>query len=379
MVIQSENVWINERFSPAALWVEDGKIKEIMPYGSTKADVDYGKSRIFPGFIDIHSHGYQGANANRMSVEGLLRWVHDLPDEGVTSFLFTTSTAPVQELFDSMDVYRQVKATNPQGAHMLGIHMEGPFLSKEFKGAHNPEWLIEPKLENFMPFYDRFKEDLKMIAIAIERDEDLAMSKFCIEKSIKVAIGHSAATFDDCKKAREIGVDDFTHTFNAMKGLHHREPGAAGAAMRFDDMYAELIADGVHVHFDVANLLGMRKGKDKLITVTDAVAIKGLPQGVYHFPDRTVTIDDKGCGHLEDGRLAGSSNKMNDLMRNLVGPIELPWDIAVNSLTINPATYLGLENHKGKLAVGYDADITVLDEDFNVVNTYVSGVSAAGV
>ena len=98
MVIQSENVWINERFSPAALWVEDGKIKEIMPYGSTKADVDYGKSRIFPGFIDIHSHGYQGANANRMSVEGLLRWVHDLPDEGVTSFLFTTSTAPVREL-----------------------------------------------------------------------------------------------------------------------------------------------------------------------------------------------------------------------------------------------------------------------------------------
>ncbi len=376
MYLQSERIWIDETFKPAVLRIDDGKIRNILPYGSVDNVIDCGTQRVFPGFIDIHSHGYQGANANNITNEGLLRWVKDLPSEGVTSFLFSTSTAPVDQLMSSMQVYLAVKSTKPEGANMIGVHMEGPFLSNEFRGAHNPSWLLTPDVETFKPFLDLLKDELKMIAIAIECDEDLRLSKFCIEKGIKVAIGHSAATFEDCKKARAIGVNDFTHTYNAMKGLHHREPGTVGAALRFDDMFAEVIADGVHVHFDAVNILGVRKGKDKLITVTDAVSIKGLAPGVYTFPDRTVTIDEKGCGHLEDGRLAGSSNRMNDLLRNLVGPCELSWETSVNSICKNPATFLDLADHKGSIAIGFDADITILDDEFNVVETYVKGKSA---
>lgn len=376
MYLQSERMWIEETFKPAILRIDDGKIRNILPYGSIEKVVDYGNAMVFPGFIDIHSHGYQGANANDITVDGLTRWVKDLPAEGVTSFLFSTSTAPVPQLLHSMQTYLDIKATVPSGANMLGVHMEGPFLSEEFRGAHNPQWLLKPSVEAIKPFIALLGDELKMIAIAVERDDDLAMSRYCIEQGINVAIGHSAATLEDVRQARAIGVNDFTHTYNAMKGLHHREPGTVGAAMRFDDMYAEVIADGVHVHFDAVNILGVRKGKDKLITVTDAVSIKGLPTGVHVFADRTVTIDDQGCGHLEDGRLAGSSNRMNDLLRNLVGPCELPWDTAVNSLTINPATFLGIAEHKGSLAIGNDADITILTDEFNVMETYVRGKSA---
>ncbi|TFG84072.1 MAG: N-acetylglucosamine-6-phosphate deacetylase [Erysipelotrichales bacterium] len=375
MYLQSERIWIDEDFKPAILRIDDGKIRNILPYGSVSNVTDYGNRRVFPGFIDIHSHGYQGSNANDISPEGLLRWVEVLPSEGVTSFLFSTSTAPVQRLYQSMRVYLDTKATRPKGANMLGIHMEGPFLSVEFRGAHHPEWLLEPDVETFKPFLDLCKNELKMIAIAVERDTDLALSKFCIAQGIRVAIGHSAANLEDVRKARAVGVNDFTHTYNAMKGLHHREPGTVGAAMRFDDMYAEVIADGVHVHFDAVNILGIRKGKDKLITVTDAVSIKGLTPGVHVFSDRTVMIDEKGCGHLEDGRLAGSSNRMSDLLNNLVGPCELPWNTSVNSMTKNPATFLGIADHKGSIAIGLDADITILDDDFNIVETYVDGKS----
>jgi N-acetylglucosamine-6-phosphate deacetylase len=376
MYLQSERIWIAEAFRPAILRVDDGKIRNILPYGSVEKADDYGTDMIFPGFIDIHSHGYLGANANDITEEGLRRWVKHLPSEGVTSFLFSTSTAPVDQLLNSMQTYLDVKLTRPEGAHMMGIHMEGPFLSLEFRGAHNPAWLQKPEVETFKPFLELCKDELKLIAIAVERDEDLKLSKFCIDHGIKVAIGHSGATFEDCRQARAVGVNDFTHTYNAMKGLHHREPGTVGAALRFDDMYAEVIADGVHVHFDAVNILGRRKGKDRLITVTDAVSIKGLAPGVYVFPDRTVTIDEKGCGHLEDGRLAGSSNRMSDLLRNLVGPCELPWDTAVNSMTLNPATFLGINDRKGSLAIGMDADITILDDAFNVRETYVGGLSA---
>lgn len=373
MYLQSERIWIDETFQPAILRIDDSKIRNILPYGSVEPVIDYGTDCVYPGFIDIHSHGYLGANANAITAEGLLRWVKDLPAEGVTSFLFSTSTAPVDQLLTSMQVYLDIKKRKPDGADMLGIHMEGPFLSHEFRGAHTPEWLLKPSVEAFKPFLALCHDELKMIAIAIERDEDLALSKFCLEQGIKVAIGHSAATLEDVRKARAIGVNDFTHTYNAMLGLHHREPGTVGAALRFDDMYAEVIADGVHVHFDAVNILGVRKGKDKLITVTDAVSIKGLAPGVHIFADRTVTIDEKGCGHLEDGRLAGSSNHMNDLLRNLVGPCELPWDTSVNSMTKNPATFLDIADYKGSLAIGYDADITILNDDFKVVATYVKG------
>ena len=157
-----------------------------------------------------------------------------------------------------------------------------------------------------------------------------------------------------------------------MLGLHHREPGTAGAAMFFEDIYAELIADGVHVHPAVASVLGRVKGKDKLILVTDSVSIKGLKPGFYHMKGRDVTVGEDGCGRLPNGKLAGSSNRMNVLVGNLIEMMKLPLATAINAATINPAKRMGFAR-KGLIEAGYDADLCVLNDDYSVAQTWVLG------
>jgi N-acetylglucosamine-6-phosphate deacetylase len=185
-------------------------------------------------------------------------------------------------------------------------------------------------------------------------------------------VGHSGANIDLIRHAIPYGVKSFTHTFNGMAGLHHRDVGTAGAALRLHDLYAELIGDGVHVHPDVAHILARAKGPDKLILVTDAVAIKGLKPGVYQFFDRQVTVMEDGCGRLEDGRLAGSSNTMNGMMKTCLTQAEIDLETLINAATINPATMLGLTDI-GRLAPGYRADLVITQPDFTVIKTIKGG------
>ena len=372
MIIQSKNVWLNEQFAPAQLELENGKIKQVLAYGEKKADVDYGEDKILPGLVDIHNHGYMGRTSNNATPEWLREWVAYLPSEGVTSILATTSTSPLEAMLPSFEIIRDMIKEQPKGATILGINSEGPLISKEFKGAQNENYLVKPEVETFKHWQELAGGNIIYVTIAPEKDDNFELIKYCAETGVATAAGHTGAKFKDIEGARTAGLNSFTHTYNGMRGLHHREPGVLGAAMYFDDLYAELIADNGHVDNIPAYLLAKLKGKDKLILITDAVAIKGMPVGEYGDGFRKCTIGEDGIGRLADGTLAGSSNKLNKVLMNAIENAGIEQVVAINAATINPLTLLKVEN-KGLIKEGYDADITVLDKNYDAVQTYVNG------
>ena len=372
MIIQSKNVWVDEQFQEAQVEIEDGKIKGIYAYNEKTVDEDFGDKKILPGLVDIHNHGYCGKTANNATPEWLRDWAAYLPAEGVTSFLATTSAAPLEVMLPSFEIIRDMIKENPKGAHILGINSEGPLISKEFKGAQSEEYLVKPEVSTFKHWQELAGGHIIYVTIAPEKDDNYDLIRYVTENGWVASAGHTGAVMEEIRAAREAGIKAFTHTYNGMRGLHHREPGVVGAAMRFDDLYAELIGDGVHVHNDAAYILAKIKGKDKLILVTDSVAIKGLPPGVYEDGFRKCTIGEDGVGRLENGTIAGSSNKQNMVLRNVIVNAGVDEVTAINAATINPLTMLKIEN-KGLLKMGYDADITVLDHDYEAVQTYVSG------
>lgn len=374
MIIQSKHVFIDKEFIAAQLHVENGKITKICEYNHTTPDHEFDNSKIIPGLIDIHCHGYNGMDSNYANEDGLKKWAYDLALEGCTSFLITTSTAPEHNLLESYHLIADTIDKKVPGATMLGIHVEGPQISFPYKGAHNPYLIQKPNVEQFLRYQEAAQGKIKMICIAPECDTNHDLIRYCSDHDIRVAIGHSGASYDECVLAMNDGATSFTHTFNGMKGLHHREPGCVGASMTLDSMYSELICDGVHVHFAACKALAKCKGEDKLILITDAVQIKGLKPGLYNMPGRDVIIGEDGCGRLLDGTLAGSSNKLMNCVKNLTTKCDISESIAIRAATINPASFLGISNHKGLIDTDYDADLVVIDDEFNVLTTFVEGI-----
>lgn len=372
MILQSKNIWINEQFQQGQLVIEKDKIIDIVPYDTYTPDEDYQEEWILPGFIDIHSHGYNGIHANYPTIEGLKLWNQALPKEGVTSYLLTTSTADWQDLLVAYPILNKFIESNPCSAQPMGIHVEGPFISTLYKGAHNEDKIQPLKPELLAELMALAPNKIKMIALAVENDPNYCMTKYCVDHHLVVALGHSGASLDQIENARKLGAKDFTHTFNAMTSLHHRDLNMAGAAMTMDDMYAEVIADGYHVNIDLVKVLARAKGKDHLIAITDAVSIKGLPPGEYHLKNRDVRIDENGIGHLPNGKLAGSSNCMNRMLYNLIYIAKAPLVTCINAVSKNPAALMGWKS-KGQIQVGNDADITIVTPQIEVICTYSRG------
>ena len=373
MILKSTKVWHKERFEPLKIEIAGSRIVGLKAYDSDGTAEDYGDLRILPGLIDIHNHGYHGLDANHATKEWLRTWVQYLPSEGVTGILATTSTVMEKDMLEGMSNIRDIINENPRGATILGVYSEGPLISQKYRGAQDANFIVKPTIKTVERYQNACGGHLKYCCIAPEEDEGLEVTRYCTEKGIRVAIGHSGATFSQCALAREAGAVSFVHTFNGMLGLHHREPGVAGAAMRFDDMYAEIIGDGIHVDFNVVNILGRIKGKDKLILVTDSIQIKGLKPGEYQMPGRHVFLGEDGVGHLPNGTIAGSTAKMNIIRGNLIEKAQLPEATAINAATCNPLKMLGLSRSKGYIEKGYDADLTVLMPDYSVRQTYVLG------
>ena len=369
MIIQSTRVWIDESFKKAAIEIRDGKITGIYPHGSREGAIDYGNNRILPGLIDVHCHGYHGMTCNEVTKEGMKLWAHDLLQEGCTSFEATTSTAAMEDLDRSFGILADIMDEGTDGAEILGIHVEGPLISAEFRGAQEISQLVKPTVEVMTKWQSLARGKINYVAIAPEMDDEHQTIKWCKENNIKVAIGHTGASYDECLQASLDGATSFTHTYNGMRGMHHREPGVVGAALSLDNMYAELIGDGVHVHFVSAKILARAKGKDKLLLITDSVQVKGLPVGKYEKGLSTVEVKEDGCAYLPDGRLAGSSNKLIDEVRKLIEIAGVDEQIVINAATKNPATFLGVEDKKGQLLRGNDADIIVIDDNYRVLTT----------
>ena len=376
MIIQSKKVWIADQFTPAQLELEDGIIKEIYPYNEKEVTKDYGDLRILPGFIDIHCHGAYGFDTNDANSEGLRKWAKGIVDEGVTSFLATTLTQSEEVLTNAVSNVAKVVEEGYEGAEILGIHFEGPYLNKAHKGAQPEEYCVKPDVEQFKRYQKAAHGLIKYITMAVENDEDFALTKYCSQNNVVVSIGHSNATYEQAVQAYGHGARSMTHVYNAMTPFTHRANGLVGGALRIRNMYGEIICDGNHSTLAALNNFFTSKGPDYSIMITDSLMCKGFPVGTkFDFGGQEVVIYPDGSAHLvEAGNLAGSTLNVNKGLKILIEDALVPVNYAINACTSNPARCLHVDDRKGTIGVGYDADLVVLDRDYEVVQTYCKGV-----
>lgn len=376
MIIQSKKVWIADQFTPAQLELEDGIIKEIYPYNEKEVTKDYGDLRILPGFIDIHCHGAYGFDTNDADPEGLRKWAKGIVDEGVTSFLATTLTQSEEVLTNAVSNVAKVVEEGYEGAEILGIHFEGPYLNKAHKGAQPEEYCVKPNIEQFKRYQKAAHGLIKYITMAVENDEDYALTKYCSQNNVVVSIGHSNATYEQAVQAYAHGARSMTHVYNAMTPFTHRANGLVGGALRIRNMYGEIICDGNHSTLAALNNFFTSKGPDYSIMITDSLMCKGFPIGTkFDFGGQEVVIYPDGSAHLvEAGNLAGSTLNVNKGLKILIEDALVPVNYAINACTSNPARCLHVDDRKGTIGVGYDADLVILDKDYEVVQTYCKGV-----
>ncbi len=375
MLIQSKKIWIADQFVPGMLELKDGKIVNILPYGSRTADADYKDLRIVPGFLDIHCHGAYGFDTNDANEEGLRNWTKNVVDEGVTALLATTITQSEEVLTKAVANVAKVMEEGYEGAEILGIHFEGPYLDMVYKGAQPEQHIVKPTIEQFQRYQEAAKGHIRYITMATETDEDFALTHYLTENGVTVSIGHSAATYEQAVMAYAHGARSMTHVYNGMTPFNHRANGLVGAAYRIRTMYGEIICDGNHSTTAALNNYFMSKGPDYSIMVSDALMAKGSPAGSrYIFGGNEIEIYPDGSAHLTStGGLAGSTLRLNDGLRILVEEAMVPFNYAINSCTINPARCIGVDRRKGLIGVGMDADLVVLEPDYRVHQTYCMG------
>ena len=375
MLIQSKKIWIADQFIAAIIATENGKITDILPYGSKPVDVDYGDKRIVPGFLDIHCHGAFEFDTNDANEEGLRNWTKNIVSEGVTGFLATTITQSEEVLTKAVANVAKVMEDGYEGAEILGIHFEGPYLDMVYKGAQPEQYIVKPTVEQFERYQAAAKGHNVYLTMATETDEDFALTRYLTEHGVVVSIGHSAATYEQAVMAYAHGARSMTHVYNGMTPFNHRANGLVGAAYRIRTMYGEIICDGNHSTPAALNNYFMSKGPDYCIMISDALMAKGTPVGSkFIFGGNEIVIYPDGSAHLTStGGLAGSTLRINQGLRILVEEAMVPFNYAINSCTINPARCIGVDDRKGAIGVGKDADLVVLDNDYSVIQTYCMG------
>ncbi|MBI5714286.1 MAG: N-acetylglucosamine-6-phosphate deacetylase [Chloroflexi bacterium] len=367
----SGNVLLSDHFVNATVWSEDGLITRVQDGLDFGAD-HYSDSYIVPGFIDLQLNGAYGDDFTTHG-ETVTRVASRLPQSGCTSFLPTIITSSfesyptrLQEICSNLPKVQNLREVT--GANILGVHLEGPYLNPIKTGAHNSEFLREINVDEMIRWAD--PRIVRMVTLAPELPNATEAIRALNGNGITVSAGHSTATFDEAIKGFENGIRWGTHLFNAMSGLHHRDPGLAGALLS-SSTPCGLIADGVHVHPMMVKLAYQAKGVDGLCLVTDAQAAMGTSKRSSQIGDRNTFADDTSV-RLADGTLAGSILKMDQAVRNMIEFTGCSLAEAVNMASRTPATLLGL-NRKGRIAEGCDADIVILDKELNVQKTFVAG------
>lgn len=375
MIIQSKRIWIAGQFIAAQLEIQEGKILRVLPYGSRQADEDCGNDRIVPGFIDIHTHGAYNFDTNDGEPEGLREWMRRIPEEGVTSILPTTVTQMPDVLEKAVANVAAVAREGYEGAQMLGIHFEGPYLDMEYKGAQPPEAIARATVEQFKRYQAAAEGMIKYITLAPEHDEDFALTRYCSQNGVVVSMGHSSATYEQALLGIANGATSMTHVYNGMTPYHHRKPGLVGTALRVRDIYGEVICDGCHSHLAALNNFFTAKGRDYSIMISDSLRAKHCPPGgAYQLGGHDIEIGEDGLARLKGTEtIAGSTLFLNRGLKILVEEAMVPFDTALNSCTINPARCLGVDDRKGRIAAGLDADLVRLADDYGVLQTWCRG------
>ncbi len=356
---------------------DDGKITAVGRRAEIKAPpgariIDASQKIVTPGFIDLHVHGGKGKSVMDASAEAVNELAKFEASHGTTAFLPTTISASQERLVDAVKALREAMEKGTEGAEILGVHLEGPYISTEKCGGQDPDFIRPPSLDEFAEILKASNQNVRIVTLAPEVDGAEKLIEELRNRGIVVSMGHSNATYSEALNAIKHGVTHAAHVFNGMRSFHQREPGVIGAALLHDEVTAELISDGVHVHPAAMKLLIRVKGSNKVVLVTDAIRAAGMPDGEYRLGEQDVIVKNGVC-RLVSGELAGSTLTMDRALRNMVESVGISLQEAVMMATMNPARVIGMEDRKGGIAPGKDADLVILDERLNVCSTVLKG------
>lgn len=325
---------------------------------------------LLPGFIDVHVHGGAGSEAMDATPDALRTMAQFYAQHGVTSFLATTWTDSRERIQAALETIAAAVGRQPNGATIIGAHVEGPYINPDRPGAQSPVHVRRAPRDEATAFLDLGV--VRLMALAPEFPENHWLIRECVKRGITVSAAHTAANYQQMQEAVALGVTQATHTGNAMTGLHHREPGTLGAVLTLPEINAEVISDNIHVHPAVVNLIYLAKGANRVILITDAVRGAGMPDGQYPLDDRIVTIRD-GSVRLPDGTLAGSTLTMDRALRNFIAATGQPLANVWQASSLNAARSAGVSGRKGSLEIGKDADLVLVDANINVQMTVTEG------
>jgi N-acetylglucosamine-6-phosphate deacetylase len=354
--------------------VEQGVITEVVEGDPVyTATDDYGHALITPGLIDVHVHGIAGADVMDGTSASIDRMAERFARHGVTGFLPTTVSQSLDLTLAAIDsILASMRAPDEGRAAILGIHLEGPFLNRAFKGMQHEDFLLAPSTEIARRLMDAAAGQVRRFSLAPELPGAESVIDLCVEAGIAVSIAHTGATYEGAVDAIQRGARHVTHCFNAMTGLHHREPGVAGAALTEPALIAELVADGIHVHPAVMRLLVQAKGRDGVMLVTDSMSAADMPDGAYRFGGHEVQVRN-GIARLTDGTLASSTLTMDGAVRTMISACGISLTDAIYMGATTPAAAIGYGNTKGRIAPGYDADLAVFTSSLHPQATWVGG------
>nr|WP_028273332.1 N-acetylglucosamine-6-phosphate deacetylase [Atopococcus tabaci] len=393
MLFYSERIYTPEGFRTGYLKVEDGKIAGIVEERGSQDVIDYTDKMIVPGFIDVHIHGWAtGSFIHQGDKRSLENMSEDLVHMGVTSYLATTGTDSLEKLkkqVSEADAF--IEEWQPEkGAQVIGVHLEGPFINEEYKGMQKAEYCLPPSVEVVDTLLTEGKEGIvKLMTLAPELPGAREVIHYLHQKGIQVSVGHSAAEFEDIQQLKKYGLGGFTHTFSGMRGMHHRRLAVAGAAMYFDDMYAEFGKQtGLTVKPEAFAIVYKIKGPDKVFLTTDCTGLAQAEEATYHYI-RQATFEPEGKNEVkvthDDGRVErfdkSDYDSVKDIelgflssVQNVVKNIDASVGEIVKMASENPAKYIGVYDQKGSIERGKDADFIVVDGDWKLYDTYIQGV-----
>ncbi|SCA64255.1 Putative N-acetylglucosamine-6-phosphate deacetylase [Chlamydiales bacterium SCGC AG-110-P3] len=361
----------NGHLVPGELLIKEGRIVKDADPDTAFTPVDLEGKILAPGFIDLQLNGGFGFDFSA-TPDAVSEVAKRLPKYGVTSFLPTIITSSRESYHQRS--YPQASAI---GAEPLGWHLEGPFINIEFSGMHPKDKITDPLVDSLSDVVDRYGslDGIRMITLAPERIQNLDVVTDLVKQGIVIAMGHTAATEAQCRDCINAGASMVTHLFNAMKGLHHREPGVVGAVLSERSIHYSLIMDGCHIA-DTTARLAVAAHPEGLVLVTDSMQAMGLAEGRYSFGEEDVLVADGRVVLEGQATLAGSTQTMDAAVRCLVAATGCDLAYALESASLRPAEVIGVAHRKGKLEIGYDADLVVLDDALQVVACYVKGIKA---
>ncbi len=350
---------------------ETGKIAGIVDSVPSDAEIiDAAGNYVAPGLVDIHIHGYLGEDTCDAKPEGIKKMAYGVAKNGVTAFLPTTMTVAKDEIIAALNAVRSLKEESKtwDGAEIIGVHAEGPFINPSKKGAQAEENILVPDADFILENADI----IKSVTLAPEMDkEHKCIKKLAAESDVLVSMGHTDATFDEAVSAVKDGVSHATHLFNAMSALAHRNPGVVGAALACDNVSTEVIADTFHINPGLYSIIAKAKG-DKMVLITDCTRAGGMPDGEYDLGGQPIFLKGIEC-RLADGTIAGSVLKLNSAVKNVLDHTSLPVHEVFKMASLNPASAIHCADRIGSLEAGKDADIIIADENINILRTIKKG------